>query len=59
MKAHAAMRLANASPLLVLGRANSAALDAPCVREVLGSRTPDDVTLFIDSPLGRVDGAAR
>src|SRR5207302_8221413 len=44
------MRLANASLLVVLGRANSAAIDAPCVREELGSRTPDDVDLVLRQP---------
>jgi len=39
------MRLANASLLVVLGRADSAAIGAPCVLEELGSRTPDDVDL--------------
>src|SRR5437588_239828 len=46
------MRLANASLLVVLGRANSAAIDAPCVREELGSRTPDDVELAVGIAIG-------
>jgi len=40
-KARDVMRLANSSLLFVLGRVNSAAIDAPCVLEELGSRTPD------------------
>src|SRR5919197_396595 len=52
------MRLANASLLVVLGRANSAAIGAPCVLEELGSRTPDDVDLVLGQPPGAPHGAA-
>jgi hypothetical protein len=48
-------QLANASPLVVLGRPNSAAIGAPCVREVLGSRTPDNVDLVLGPALRPVE----
>src|SRR5436853_447801 len=47
------MRVANASLLVVLGRVDSAAIDAPCVLEELGSRTPDDVDLVLGHSLRR------
>src|SRR5207237_3966563 len=53
-KAPAVMRLANASPLVVLDRTDSAAIGASCVREELGSRTPDEVDLVLgQAPEGR------